>query len=416
MPVIFLNRYFHPDHSATSQMLSELAFGLAAAGLDVRVITCRQRYEDPGAGLPARETIRGVQVHRIATTRFGRAWLPGRALDYLTFYLAAAWRLWRLAGRGDVVVAKTDPPLLSVVAAPVARLRGARLVNWLQDVFPEVAEALHVGGRAGRLPFALLRRLRNRSLRAAAVNVVLGTRMAETLQRRGIPADRIRIVPNWADGATVRPVAPAANALRTEWGLDGCFVAGYSGNLGRAHEVDTLVDAMVRLQRTSRSARGGDGATPREIRFLFIGGGARTPQLQAAVARHGLGNVRFEPYQPQQRLAESLSAADVHIVSLIPDLEGLIVPSKIYGIAAAGRPAVFLGDPDGEIPRMLAEHGIGMTVPPGDGERLAQVLTDLAADPERCRAMGGRARAVFEDRYDKPRAVAAWRELLTNLA
>jgi len=142
--LIFVNRFFFPDHSATSQMVSDLAFALAAAGFDVQVVTSRLRYDDPAAELPGREAIAGVQVHRVRTTRFGRHLLPGRALDYLTFYLSAAWRLFRLLRRGDVVVAKTDPPLISVPVGWVAGLRGARLVNWLQDLFPEVAAALGI--------------------------------------------------------------------------------------------------------------------------------------------------------------------------------------------------------------------------------------------------------------------------------
>ncbi|MCW5700429.1 MAG: hypothetical protein KIT00_11370, partial [Rhodospirillales bacterium] len=117
----------------------------------------------------------------------------------------------------------------------------------------------------------------------------------------------------------------------------------------------------------------------------------------------------------RERLAESLSVADVHIVSLVPELEGLIVPSKFYGIAAAGRPTIYIGDPDGEIPRVLKEFQLGMTVPPDDADGLVRVLTDLAGDPERCHSMGQRARTVFEQRYDKDIAISSWKELLTTL-
>ncbi len=146
MALIFLNRYFYPDHSATSQLLSDLAFALASEGQTVTIITSRLSYDDPGLSLPPQETIRGVHINRIWTTRFGRTNLVGRAIDYLTFYGAAAWRLGRLARSGDVIIAKTDPPMLSVIAAPIARWRGAKLVNWLQDLFPEVAEAVGPGG------------------------------------------------------------------------------------------------------------------------------------------------------------------------------------------------------------------------------------------------------------------------------
>ena len=172
--LIFVNRYFHPDISATSQMLSGLAFHLAGKGAEVHVITSRQRYDDPAAALSSSELVRGVQVHRVPTSRFGRGNLLGRVLDYASFYLSASLKLASLATRGDIVIAKTDPPLISVPAMLVARLRGAQLVNWLQDLFPEVAEraGLRLGGIAG-----LARAARNLSLRKAAANVVLGERV-----------------------------------------------------------------------------------------------------------------------------------------------------------------------------------------------------------------------------------------------
>ena len=137
-------------------MLSDLAFALARLGYRISIITSQQRYDEPAVRLAAQESIGGVEVHRVPTTRFGRYSLPGRFLDYLTFYASAAWRLWRLARGGDIIIAKTDPPMLSLLAAPIARLRGACQINWLQDVFPEVAEALGAGGRWERVAFKYL--------------------------------------------------------------------------------------------------------------------------------------------------------------------------------------------------------------------------------------------------------------------
>ena len=145
MRVLFINRYFYPDHSATSQMLTDLATDLQREGLDVTVITGRQLIDDARARLPARECIDGIDVHRVWSSRFGRTKLIGRAVDYLSFYASAGWRLARLTRRGDVVVAKTDPPLISVIAALVAKWRHAHLVNWLHDLFPEIAERLGIG-------------------------------------------------------------------------------------------------------------------------------------------------------------------------------------------------------------------------------------------------------------------------------
>ena len=176
--LIFLNRYFFPDHSATSQILSDLAFHLAKRGRDVHVITSQQLYDDRKAHLPAEEIVRGVHIHRIPTTRFGRSALLGRGLDYLSFY-ASMWRsMCALTRPNDILIAKTDPPLISVLAMLAARRRGARLVNWLQDIYPEVATQLGVPLFNGPVSHFLCS-LRDKSLNEAAANVVVGDQMGK---------------------------------------------------------------------------------------------------------------------------------------------------------------------------------------------------------------------------------------------
>ena len=401
MRIVFVNRYFHPDHSATSQMLSDLAFFLAAAGHAVEVVTSRQRYDDAGALLPADELVRGVHVHRVDTTRFGRDRLAGRAADYASFYAAAGRQLARIARRGTVIVAKTDPPLISVVAGAVARRRGARLVNWVQDVFPEVAVALGMKvlhgpqGRAARW-------LRDRSLRAAAANVVVGERMADVARRGGADDGSLHVIHNWADCSGIRPVDSDANPLRGEWGMEGAFVACYSGNMGRAHEFDTIVDAAAQLAQS-------------DVRFLFIGGGPQRRAVETAVAERGLANIAFRPYQPRDSLSYSLGVGDVHLVSLRPELEGYIFPSKLYGILAAGRPTIFIGAADGEIAQLVEREGIGLAVPQGDAAALRDSLLRLAHDPALCAEMGVRARRLLGDRYDGAIALARWKSMLEGL-
>ena len=424
MRVIFINRFFHPDLSATSQILSDLAFGLAGRGRSVHVITSRLRYEaahesarEPrheaasaaGPDLAPRETVGGVVVHRVWTTRLGRARLLGRAADYLTFYPCAAWCLWRLARAGDVVVAKTDPPLVSVVAALACRLHGAHLINWLQDLFPEVARASGIGRRR-RLAYAFLSWARTASLRAAAVNVVIGRGMAARVEALGVPREGIRIIPNWVDPAAIWPIAHADNPFRREAGLGDAFVVAYSGNLGRVHDIATLLDAMTILA-DPRASQAGD---PR-VRWLFIGGGALMPALRAETLRRGLADVAFMPYQPAGALARSLSAADAHVASLRPEFEGLVVPSKVAAAAAAGRPILFVGDPDGEIGRLIARYGCGHAIASGDGEGLARAIAALARDPALRDGMGARARRAFEAEFDRATALARWDGLLDEV-
>ena len=175
--VIFLNRFFFPDHSATSQLLSDLAFHLAGVGFDTHVITSRQLYELPDAQLASNENVRGVHVHRVATTSFGRSTLWGRSVDYLSYYFSTSRALFALTKPGDTVIAMTDPPLISLFAMPIARQRHASLINWLQDIYPETAIQLNVPFLNTRIGKAIAM-LRDRSLRAATANVVVGNEMA----------------------------------------------------------------------------------------------------------------------------------------------------------------------------------------------------------------------------------------------
>ncbi len=401
--IVFVNRYFAPDQSATSRLLTDLALRLAERGLAVYVITSRQLYHDPGAALPPRESIGGVEVLRVATARRGRFRLGGRALDYVTFHAAACLELVQQLSPGDVVVAKTDPPLLSISASHAARWKRAVLVNWLQDVFPEVAAALAPGILSPWLTDRLSA-ARDRSLKRAALNVVLSEGMRERLIRRGIASARIKVVPNWADAASLTPRLAAGSFTRRRLALGGRFVVGYSGNLGRAHEFDTLLGAARLLRGEPRFA------------FLVTGAGARLAALKEAAAALGLESFRFQDLQPAALLADNLAAADLHWVSLKPELEGLIVPSKLYGILAVGRPVIFVGDENGDVARTLRERDCGIAVRVGDSARLATELRALAGDPARVEAMGRRGRQLALERYTSERAVAEWLELLEEVA
>jgi colanic acid biosynthesis glycosyl transferase WcaI len=399
--VIFANRYFYPDLSASSQILSDLAQRLARDGIEVHVVCSRQLYENPAARLAARALVGNVRVHRVWTASFGRNRLIGRACDYLGFYLTAAARLFRLARRGDVLVMKTDPPLLSVLGALIASARGVILVNWLQDIFPEVAVRLYPGSIPGWI-VRLLQQVRDRSLTAARVNVVLGPRMSDYLVSRGIERGRMRIIDNWADGDALRPKPASQSQLRRSLGLQDHFVIAYSGNLGRAHEFDTLVEAAEELKSDPRFA------------FLIIGGGAKMAALQQCVTARRLHGFRFLPYQPREALSDSLGAADVHLLSLLTALEGFIVPSKLYGILAAGRAAIFVGDRDGDVARVLRRARCGLSVECGDGTGLAQVLRTLKDDRTQTQAMGERARLLFESAYTLAAAADKWLDLLAE--
>lgn len=286
---------------------------------------------------------------------------------------------------------------------PSSPTRGARLVNWQQDLYPEVAEAL----RGESLPVGrktLLQRLRNHSLARARRTIVISHGMRRHLLRQGVDASPLVVIPNWTDVRAIRPLAPASNPLRRAWCDDAAFVVGYSGNLGRAHEIDTLLAAMVRL------------GSVRNILFLFIGHGIGMAELERRVSATGLMNVRFLPPQPRGQLALSLSVPDCHLVSLRPALEGLILPSKLYGAAASGRPVVFIGDPCGECGSLIRSTEIGRVIETGDGPSLAAALLGLARQQATMALFGARARALAEARFGADWALARLEATLRAVA
>lgn len=399
----FVNRFFWPDTSATSQILTDLCRDLDKSHLDVHVLTSRLNYADPSIQYPAEESLDGVTVHRLWSTRFGRRSLPGRALDYLTIYASIFVYLLRHLNGSDIAVFKTDPPLLSVPGA-VARLHcGYRMIAWCQDVFPEIAAD---GQRLSPLSgffYRLLVRMRDWSLRQSERVIVLGSDMEAFLAGHGISREVQVRIPNWSVQDDASPVEPTD--LRRQWQIEpDSFVVGYSGNLGRAHDWQTLLAAAREL------------ADDDHIRFLCTGGGHGYGKLREAVEAEGLqGRFRFLPYQPREHLAASLQVPDVHWFSLKPHLTPFIFPSKFFGILQAGRPVIFIGLPESEIAATIREQSIGAVVPEGDVRGMAGAIRELRADASALREAGARARAYWEAHCSKEREINKWNRMLDNL-
>jgi glycosyltransferase involved in cell wall biosynthesis len=398
MKVLLLNQFFHPDLSATAQIATDLAEDLAAAGLEVTALASRGSYLGGGT-LPARERHRGVEIVRVAATSLGKRTLLHRAVDYASFYVTASVALATLP-RHDVVIALTTPPLIAATGLVAKTLRRSRLVYWVQDLYPDIAVA--VGAlRERSLAVRAMRAVSRRVLRRADAVVALGEEMRDRCVAAGAARERTHVIPNWADAAAIRPVRHETNGLRDRIAGGARFVAMYSGNMGRGHDVETLLDA-------ARLLRGRDG-----IAFVFAGDGAKRPLVEAAARE--LPNVRLAPYQPRERLSESLSAADVHLVALSREVEGLAEPSKLYGIMAAGRPALYVGPEGAEVARTIERAGCGRRVPNGDAPALAAAIAALAEDPRACSDMGERARRALETEYQRATATRRFRDVVVTL-
>jgi len=392
--VLFLNRSYYPDVEATGQLLSELCADLATRH-EVTVIAGRPNFVDARTG---HEVHAGVQVARVRTLRFKKVRLLGRAVGLLSYLVQALWAGLRQR-RPDVIVVETDPPVLGVLGAFLKWWHGSRLVFYLQDLFPEVGLIL---GRLRPGPLAsFLRWATQVGLKNADRVVVLGEDMRRRVLARGVEAAKIAIVPNWADAEALRP-ATGENPLRREWGVEGRFVVMYSGNLGLSQSLGHVLEAAELLRGEP-------------VEFVFVGEGAAKAGLMARAQERRLDNVRFLPYQPKNRLGESLGAADVHLIPLQRGLAGYIVPSKLYGILAVGRPYIAAVDEESEVAAITREWGAGLRVEPDSAEAVAAAVRWSLAHREELAAMGRRGRQLAEMHFDRRHSVESFERVLSEL-
>ncbi|MGB7218029.1 MAG: glycosyltransferase family 4 protein [Vicinamibacterales bacterium] len=405
MKICFFNRSYWPDQAATGELLTELAEDLVNRhGCSVSVVAGRPLRGSPGEAAGGRlvteESRHGVSILRANGSRLSPGRFAGRAANYLTYFASATAASFRI-GRPDVVVALTDPPIIGLTALWAARRAGARFVFLCEDVFPEVAvlvEDFH-----SRSVNAALDRTNRYLLRQADAVVALGDRMRRRLvEEKGADPARVSVISNWADCEAVAPRSKD-NAFARAHGLTDRFVLMHSGNVGLSQDLDVLVEAADRLRSKDR------------LTIAIVGHGARRDALERLAAARGLSNLRFFPYQPKSSLADLFGTADAFLVSLRQGLEGYIVPSKVYGILAAGRPYIAATDPSCEAAAIVRESGCGLVAAPGDPDALAGAIAALYDDPPVTREMGQKARRAAWQ-FDRKVAVQAYHDLFARLA
>lgn len=391
MRILFVNQYFPPDASATAYLLGELCEDLARHH-EVWALVGRPSYNpEASTYVPS-----GVRVHRVWSTGSARTGLLGRALNYGSFLVTALVGALRTP-RPDVVVALTDPPVVGVIGMVAARRHRCPFVYVCQDVFPDVAAA--VGKLDARL-IVVSWNLLNKLVRGTADRiVVIGRDMQRRLEGQGVDAAKMAFIPNWANDEKGSP--SAVGKIRRELGWKDDFVVMHAGNLGLAQNLMVVIEAAQRLTNEPR------------VKIVFVGDGAARRPLQDAVHRLQLRNVDFMPYRPKEEVHTLIAAADAHLISLAPGLYGCAVPSKIYGILAAGRPVIAAVDEGSEVDLILNEAHCGIRVDAGNASALEQAIRAMAQAP--VEQLGRRGRELFENRYVRGRVTESYRVLLESL-
>ncbi len=388
MILYLVDRFFWPDESAVSLLLTDLAEDLQALGHEVHVFTSRQLYNHPQAKLPKEEIWQGIRIHRLETSCFGRRRFWLRLVDALTFHLALG-AAGKLSVKPDAWFVMTEPPLILNTVIRLQRQLGGRIIHHVDDLYPDLAIALGSLPRRGPIPTLLGRWAREGLVKCDHV-LALGECMARVLKQKGVVDERLTITPPWADGNRLTPLDHGKNGFRREIGIaSGQLVVMYSGNMGIGHRFETILAAALSLSAND------------QIQFVFIGDGAKKTQIEAFRQAHNLKNIMMLPYQPRERLRETLSAGDIHLISLDAKVQGFIVPSKLAGILAVGRPAVFVGDQENSIAAAILRENCGYVIPEGDAGQLANILEGLLKSPEDRRRLGESARNLFAREYDR---------------
>ncbi|MGA7591834.1 MAG: glycosyltransferase family 4 protein [Candidatus Sulfotelmatobacter sp.] len=329
MKILILNQAFYPDVVSTAQHASDLAKALTQVGHEVTVVCSSRGYDDPRVRFPQQETWNAVNIIRVRSTGFGKASRWRRAADFSTFMASCALRVWRLQ-RFDVVVAMTSPPLISFLSSLAVPGRASNLVFWSMDLNPD--EAIAAGWlREKSLTARVLSRMLLHSLQRADRIVALDRFMKDRIRAKGIPAEKVVVVPPWSHDDRVSFDPAGREEFRALYKLSRRFVVMYSGNHSPCHPLETLLQAAELL------------AENEDVVFCFVGGGSEFGTVKERARSRGLRNVLCLPYQPIEKLAGSLSAADLHVVVMGDKYVGIVHPCKIYNVLAVKKPFLYIG-------------------------------------------------------------------------
>ncbi|GAC1458149.1 MAG: glycosyltransferase family 4 protein [Chamaesiphon sp.] len=378
-----ITQYYPPDYAATGQLIEELAVQLSHLGLLVQIFTGQPSYAFLKNSAPARESSEQLHIRRSRSAQIWPQRIRGKAVNGILFCLRSALHLLKTGGRGDVLLLTTAPPFLPILGYFANLCFGLPYVCLLYDLYPDVAVELKVLPNQHWLVQAW-DFLNSCSWKKAKRIIVLSSSMKDRIAAKCPEiTDKIIVIHNWADPNWILPMTKQDNWFAQQFNLVDTFTVLYSGNMGRCHDMDTIMEAARILQNEP-------------IQFVFIGNGAKRQECIDLVNRLGLQNCRFLPYQSKENLPYSLTASDLSLVSVSPGMEGLVVPSKLYAALAAGRPIAVICEKHSYLRQMIADANCGAGFNNGDAAGLAAFIRRLATDSQLTNRMGKAGRQYLQ--------------------
>jgi glycosyltransferase involved in cell wall biosynthesis len=393
---------YFPEETPTGYIMTKIAEGLAEH-YPVKVLCSQPTYDLRGMTAPWRETHHGVAIRRCVGTTFNKDRLLLRLINILTLSISIFVSALFQFKRRDCVLVVTNPPLLPFVTALACRLRRAKCLLLIHDVYPEVLLVTRLVGEKSII-VRLINYLTCRLYQNVNCVIVLGHDVEKlVLGKMGKVRRPIAVIPNWGDVDQVAPLSRADNALLHELNLTSKFVLQYSGNMGRTHGLECLLESAILLKDNPL------------FHFLFLGSGAKKDWLVAKVKDHQLPNVTVLPGCMREKLAEALNACDVAIISFIPGMAGISVPSRLYNVMAAGKPIIAVTDPDSELAVVVREEQIGWVVPPDQPAKIVDAILEAQSDRVQRADMSHRARRAAVTKYSFQHAIGAYFTLVRDL-
>ena len=400
---ILLCQHFYPEMISTGMHMTELAERLTELGWQITVYCARPSWGAESETVPQRMNYKGIEIIRVATVGDQKKNLFSRGLFAFSFLISVSLLLWRYRKKFPGVVLTTNPPFLGLVGWLFSSLFHLPYLLIVYDIYPDIAVNLGVL-KPNAFITRIWRRITRLTFQKAAVLVVIGRDMEQIVKGK-LPEhlhERIILIPNWSDERRVKPIPKNKNQFRREQAINGVFVVQYAGRMGRTHNLEPVIEAARNLSGEN-------------ILFQFIGDGAKKAKLQSLANDYNLSNIQFLPYQPMERLAEMLSAADLALVCLDKAFTGLSVPSKTYGIMASGTPILGFVEPDSEIGQMITEENCGLLLPNPTAEQISEIIRGFTRNMDQLKIMSAAGRRAFLQNYTLSHAVSAYDVVLTNL-
>lgn len=400
MKLTILSQYFYPELISTGQVLTEIAEGLTAKGFQIRVICAQPSYYNSNKVDKVMD-YNGIHIERVLSTQLNKNSFVGKILNAISFFVAVFGKVLFDPDRAPLLIV-TNPPFLPFLGYLLFKINKRRYNILIQDVYPDILYRLNYLKRSSVI--VKIWDWLNKKIYHRADKVIVNSRdQKELFVDKGVPERKLVVIENSADVTLIKPISKKDNPFVDQYNLEDKFVVMYSGNMGLFHDMESIAEAAELLKSYS------------DIVFVFIGGGGKLKRIKEFVVSHNLQNVLFLPYQDKANIRYTLTAADVALIALEKDMEGISVPCKLYGIMAAGVPTVANVPERSEVAYVLAEANCGKWVPVKNASAISEAILFYYNNREVAKEHGRRARKEFESKYVIEHAITKYMNTLNGI-